>query len=104
MNFFQLIGAYIEAYWNWFNSMTVETMGLLPLLIVGVIFSVPPLLVGIMKRRYAIAGLTCLATMFAFYLIPAGNILSPVWACLVLTVVQLPFAKAEKSEIDLSEL
>ncbi len=104
MNFFQLIGAYIVAYWNWFNDMTLETVGFFPLFIVGLIFCVLPLLIGIMKRRYMIAVLTCLATMFAFFLIPDGNILSPVWACLVLSVVQLPFAKAEKSEIDLSEL
>lgn len=104
MNFFQLIWAYVVAYWNWFNSMDMETVGFIPLFIVGAILSVLPLIVGIKKRRYLIAILTCLATMFAFFLIPAGNILSPVWACLVLTLVQLPFAKAEKSEIDMSEL
>lgn len=104
MSLWELMLYNIEYYWDLLNSMNVETVGFLPVFLSGVVCSVAPLIIGIVKRRYAIAVLACLATMFAFFLIPAGNILSPVWAGLVLSIVQLPFAKKEKSEIDLSEL
>ena len=104
MYFLYLIWYNITYYWELINDLTVATIGFLPIFAVGVVCSIAPLVVGIKKRRYLIAILTCLATMFAFFLIPAGNILSPVWAALVFTVVQLPFAKKEKSEIDFTEL
>ncbi len=104
MYFLELIWYNITYYWELINSFTVATVGFLPVFAVGVVCSIAPLVVGIKKRRYMIAFFTCIGTMFAFFLIPAGNILSPVWASLVFTIVQLPFAKKEKSEIDFSEL